>query len=86
LRLTAQLLYGVKQSLHKDQTMFGSNARHIATMKDLQNQTVVDILNRQVEINLLLEHRLDVLEARAAQELAPDPAVFLPDPDEEILP
>jgi hypothetical protein len=38
------------------------------------------ILNRQVEINL------DVLEARAAQELAPDPAVFLPDPDEEILP
>lgn len=66
--------------------MFGGNARHIATMKDLQNQTVVDILNRQVEINLLLEHRLDVLEARAAQELAPDPAVFLPDPDEEILP
>ena len=65
--------------------MFGGNARHIATMKDCL-QTVVDILNRQVEINLLLEHRLDVLEARAAQELAPDPAVFLPDPDEEILP
>ena len=53
--------------------MFGSNARHIATMKDCL-QTVVSILNRQVEINLLLEHRLDVLEARAGQLLPPDPA------------
>ncbi len=50
--------------------MFGSNARHIATMTDCL-QLVVSILNRQVEINLLLEHRLDMLEARAEEVLAP---------------
>jgi hypothetical protein len=59
----------------------GSNASAAeVARKHISHDVRQYILNRQVEINL------DVLEARAAQELAPDPAVFLPDPDEEILP
>jgi hypothetical protein len=50
--------------------MFGSNARHIATIKDCL-QTVISIQKKQVEINLMLGHRLDVLEARAEEVLAP---------------
>jgi hypothetical protein len=44
--------------------MFGRNARKIASLTDLL-RIVTAILDQQVKVNLLLAHRLDVLEARA---------------------
>jgi hypothetical protein len=54
--------------------MFNHNARRLTKLVTDILPQFVNVLNQQVEINLLLSHRLEVLEARAGQLLPPDPA------------